>query len=169
MDTGPVLQSTAVTVQPDDTAESLTARLSVIGASLLVETLAKWMEGAVTPVPQDDSQATYAPPLTKEDGRINWYMPAEGIERQVRAMTPWPGAFTSMAGKGLKIFKAEIFHDFVPGSPGVSNVTDKIWVVATGEGALSFLEVQLEGKKRQDIQSFLKGFKQRGEIAFISA
>jgi len=169
MDTGPVLQNAAIPVQPDDTAESLTARLSLVGASLLVETLAKWTEGSMTPVPQEDSQATYAPPLTKKDGRIDWLRPAERIERQVRAMIPWPGAFTDMAGKGLKIFKAEVIRNSVPGVPGVSIVTDKTWLVATGEGALSLLEVQLEGKKRQDIQSFLKGFKQRGKIAFASA
>ena len=169
MDTGPVLQTAAIPVQPDDTTESLTGRLAEVGAALLVETLAKWAEGAVTPMPQDNSQATYAPPLIKKDGRIDWLRPAAEIERQVRAMIPWPGAFTNVAGKGLKIFRAEVTRAPISGTPGMGIVTDEIWTVATGAGALSLLEVQLEGKKRQDIQSFLKGFKQRGKIALASS
>jgi len=169
MDTGPVLKTAAIPVQPDDTTESLTGRLAGVGAALLVETLAKWAEGAVTPLPQDNSQATYAPPLIKKDGRIDWLRPAAEIERQVRAMIPWPGAFTNVAGKGLKIFRAEVARAPIPGAPGMGIVTDEMWTVTTGAGVLSLLEVQLEGKKRQDIQSFLKGFKQRGKITLASS
>jgi len=164
MDTGPILQTASVTIRLDDTTESLTGRLAEVGAALLVETLAKWTEGAIKPAVQDESRATIAPPLTKEDGKINWQRPAEEIERQIRAMIPWPGAFSKVSGKGLKVFRAEVVHTRISGVPGSSIVTDESWIVATGEGSLSLHEVQMEGKKRQTIRSFLKGFKQRGEV-----
>ena len=164
MDTGPILAVREEVIRPDDTTETLGQRLSEIGAALIVETLDKWLAGRITPVPQDPHHATYAPPLKKSDGKIDWARPAAEIERQIRAMTPWPGAFTTIEGKMLKIFKAEVVDTDEAMKPGQSLITNDAWRVATGNGALELLEIQLEGKKRQNIHTFLKGFKPRGRL-----
>jgi len=164
MDTGPILAVREEVIRPDDTTETLGQRLSEIGAALIVETLDKWLAGRITPVPQDPHHATYAPPLKKSDGKIDWTRPAAEIERQIRAMTPWPGAFTTIEGKMLKIFKAEVVDTDEAMKPGQSLITNDAWRVATGNGALELLEIQLEGKKRQNIHTFLKGFKPRGRL-----
>ena len=164
MDTGPILAVREEVIRPDDTTETLGQRLSEIGAALIVETLDKWLAGRITPVPQDPHHATYAPPLKKSDGKIDWTRPAAEIERQIRAMTPWPGAFTTIEGKMLKIFKAEVVDTDEAMEPGQSLITNDAWRVATGNGALELLEIQLEGKKRQNIHTFLKGFKPRGRL-----
>lgn len=164
MDTGPILAVREEVIRPDDTTETLGQRLSEIGAALIVETLDKWLAGRITPVPQDPHHATYAPPLKKSDGKIDWARPAAEIERQIRAMTPWPGAFTTIEGKMLKIFKAEVVDTDEAMEPGQSLITNDAWRVTTGNGALELLEIQLEGKKRQNIHTFLKGFKPRGRL-----
>ncbi len=164
MDTGPILAAREEPILPDDTTETLGARLAETGAELLVESLEKWHTGQLTPIPQDPSGVTYAPPLKKSDGKIDWSRSAEEIERQVRAMIPWPGAFSSVNGRVLKIFKTEVSDPKVPLAPGESLVTDVTWIVGTGRKALRLREVQLEGKKHLDMRTFLKGFKPRGRL-----
>ena len=164
LDTGPILAQRETPIHPHDTTETLSERLSKIGADLLVETLEKWLNKEIIPSPQNQSLATYAPPLQKKDGKIDWTKPALEIERQIRAMTPWPGAFTTIDNKNLKIFRAEVTKIQKDLRPGQALVTDNEWLTATGSGALRVLEIQLEGKKRQNIQTFLKGFKKRGTI-----
>jgi len=164
MDTGPILAVRKEAIRPDDTTETLSQRLSEIGAELIVETLREWLAGRITPLPQDPSQATYAPPLTKGDGKIDWTRSALEIERQIRAMIPWPGAFTTIEGKILKIFKAKVVDMADDLKPGQSIITDDAWRVVTGNGTLELSEIQLEGKKRQEIHTFLKGFKSRGML-----
>ena len=166
MDTGPILAMHEEPITPDDTTETLGQKLAKTGASLLVETLEKWRNHEITPVPQSPDDVSYAPPLKKADGRIDWSQSAERIERKIRAMIPWPGAFTILNGKNLKIFKAKISISIGDLSPGESLVTDDTWTVASGNGSLDLLEVQMEGKKHQNIKTFLKGFKPRGRFVF---
>jgi len=166
MDTGPILTMHEEPITPEDTTETLGRKLTKAGAFLIVETLEKWRNHKITPVPQNPGEASYARPLKKADGRIDWAQSAERIERRIRAMIPWPGAFTSLNGKNLKIFKAKILANTGNFLPGESLVTDDTWTVTTGNGALGLLEIQMEGRKRQDIQIFLKGFKPRGKLVF---
>ncbi len=168
MDTGPILATRVIPILTDDTTETLTRRLAEIGADLLIETLRSWVEGRLTPVPQDNARATYAPPLKKSDGKIDWTWPADRIERMIRAMVPWPGAFTRLDGKYLKILRAKVVQAPRELPAGHAWVEDAQWLVGTGSGALSLLEVQLEGKKRMDVPVFLQGFKKRGELLFDS-
>ncbi len=141
MDAGDIILQRAEPIRPDDTAGSLHDRLAALGAELLVETLA----GNLPRHPQDESQATYARKLTKEDGRIDWSKPAIEIERQIRAMNPWPGAFTTLGDTPVKIWKAELAH--APG-PGV---------YPTGDGFLRILELQPAGGKRMNFEAFARG------------
>jgi len=158
LDTGDILIQTEVPIEKDDTTESLQERLSLLGANILIETIEKIKEGNITPKSQDHSKASYAPPIRKEDGRIDWKRKAEEIDRQVRAFNPWPGAFTKWDGKLLKIFKGEVRNRETNDQPGTA-----IWVgsdfieVATGKGTFLIKEVQLEGKRRIGVRDFLCG------------
>ena len=167
MDTGPILRKAEVPILPGDTTASLSVRLSEIGASLLPEAIAAYASGRINPVPQDESEATYAPPLNKQDGKIDWGKTAGEIERHIRAMTPWPGAFTMLGNKTLKIYRAKVVNKPLSLPPGHGIITDDTWHVATGDGTLRLVEVQLEGKKRMDVVDFLMGFKKRGEFPFV--
>ncbi len=108
LDTGPLLAVRAIALRADETTGTLTARLAELGAELLAETLGPWIGGALTPAPQDDAQATLTRTLRKEDGRIDWHDRDAGlIARMTRAYDPWPGAFTTYAGRTLKLWLAE--------------------------------------------------------------
>lgn len=116
--------------------------------------------GEVVPVRQEEERATYAPMLSREMGEIDWTMPAAQIERRLRGMLPWPGAYTRFDGHVLKIWKAQALEQEVPSEvqPGAVLYTDKKSIcVAAGEGVLSILEVQAEGKKRMGADAFLRG------------
>ena len=103
LDAGPVLAQRRLPISPHDTAGTLTDRLAQEGADLLMEVLPAWLDGSLVPTPQDASKATYAPTLRKEAGRVDWALPAEEVWRQVRAFTPWPGAFTYLDGQPLRL------------------------------------------------------------------
>ncbi|MGA7840958.1 MAG: methionyl-tRNA formyltransferase, partial [Candidatus Acidiferrales bacterium] len=104
LDTGPTLLKHETEIAPDETAPELYARLAEAGAPLIVETLRGLANGMITPTPQDNSQATLAPPLKKDDGRINWSLPAQKIHNRIRGFQPWPGAFTTFRGKQCSIW-----------------------------------------------------------------
>ena len=163
MDTGPVLSQAAQPIAPDDTTGTLTAKLSLLGARLLIENLPGWMDGRIEAQPQDDSDATYCKPLRKADGLLDWSRGAEQLERQVRAYDPWPGTYTYWAGKRLSVNRARSHpEDDAEGSAGeVVSFRDGIAVV-TGKGVLELLEVQLAGKKAMGAGVFSRG--QRGLI-----
>ena len=158
LDTGPVLAQREETILPDDTQATLGERLSYLGAELLVETLSAYLAGNLLPRPQPEEGATYAGQLRKEDGLLDWSRPAVELDRQVRAFTPWPGAFTTWRGQRLKVLRVvplpEWHGDAPPGT--VIVLADRV-VVATGEGALRLEEVQLAGKRPMDIAPFLRG------------
>ena len=158
MDTGDILLQKETPIGDDDTAETLHDRLALAGAELLVEAVAKMKGSEISPVRQDPSLVTFAPPLRKEDGRIDWGKQAKEIHRQVRALYPWPGAYTSFEGQLLKIFRGEVREGKHGGEPAkVSWVGIDSVEVVTGGGSFLIREVQLEGKKRMSIRDFLAG------------
>ncbi|MFZ5917749.1 MAG: methionyl-tRNA formyltransferase [Chloroflexota bacterium] len=158
MDTGPILAQAACPILPDDTTASLGARLSCLGADLLIETLPRWLAGEITPRPQDEAQATYCRLMSKADGRLNWDNPAAYLARQVRACLPWPAAFTNWQGQPLKVLRAATLPDWQgQGEPGQVITLDDGTGVVTGEGVLRLEEVQLAGKRAMPIEEFLRG------------
>jgi methionyl-tRNA formyltransferase len=160
MDTGPVLLSRVVPIDPEDTAGSLQERLAAAGADLIIDTIEGLKRDDLRPTPQDSSQATYAPPFTKKDGWMDWHQPAWALHNRIRAFTPWPGAFTRFGGKMLKIFRTTVDETGDSRPPGcVVSVGDEGIRVATGKGHLILKEVQLEGKKRLPVQAFLRGYR----------
>jgi methionyl-tRNA formyltransferase len=158
LDTGPILAQAEWPIAPDDTTASLTAKLAELGAHLLVETLPGWISGEIRAQPQDDSLATYCGQLKKEDGALDWTRSAEHLDRQVRACDPWPGAYTTWQGKRLKVLGARPRPKWRgEGQPGqVVSLEGEIGV-ATSEGALKLLEVQLAGKKPMTVEVFARG------------
>ena len=160
LDTGKILKSARIEIASDDTAASLHDRLSALGGDLLISTLREFETGVLDPLPQDLSQATYAPKLKKSDGHIQWEKPVEALEAFVRGMTPWPGAFTYHEKKRLKIFKARPIYSKVTAPPGtvLKGFPDELRV-ATGKGILSILEIQGESGKRLPVEMFRRGYK----------
>jgi methionyl-tRNA formyltransferase len=159
MDTGDILLSTRVPIGPEDTTGSLSRRLAVVGGRLLIETLFELKPDGLAGTAQDRSLATYAPLLKKEDGRIDWSKDATALDAFVRGMNPWPGAFTFLSGKRLKVLKAKGVREPVAEKPGtVMPGFPGDLIVATGRGSLGLLEVQLESAKRLPIRDFLQGF-----------
>lgn len=158
MDTGDVLLSAPEPIKPDDTAGSLHDRLAAKGAKILIETLKKFADRTIQPIPQDNSLATYAPMLNKDDGLINWNQSAESIERFIRGVTPWPGAYTFFGETRLKIFQSSPIEVEVSEAPGtvLPGFPDELRV-ATGDGVLSVLEIQGASGKRLVIKDFLMG------------
>ncbi|MDA8402827.1 MAG: methionyl-tRNA formyltransferase [Desulfobacteraceae bacterium] len=158
LDTGEMLLTVQTAIQPDDTAQSLHDRLAEDGAVLLKKTLSDMETGAIRPIPQNHALATYAPMLKKQDGHIDWSLSATKIERIIRGMTPWPGAFTFRDGKQIKIFKALPKPLLIPAVPGtvIDGFSGELRVAA-GDGALSIIELQGSSGKRMHISDFLRG------------
>jgi methionyl-tRNA formyltransferase len=156
VDTGAILSQKAIPVSPHETSGTLAEKLSALGASLLVETLPDYFSGKVTPQPQDDSQATYAPMLKKEDGLLDFSRSATELERQIRAYNPWPGAFTFWNNQVLKIRRAHAGND--SNSPsGKQIIHHDAPAITTGEGILVLDELQLAGRNVQTGEAFLRG------------
>ena len=160
MDAGPIFLQREISLAADDTAGSLQTKLAPIGAELLMETIAKLKGGSLMPRAQNEQEATYAPLLKKEDGLIDWRLPAAAIERRVRGLSPWPSAYTQLDGKLLKIHRATVITSESRATPGEVVRADKeaLWI-ATGEAILSLDVVQLENKKRLPAADFLRGAK----------
>jgi methionyl-tRNA formyltransferase len=158
LDEGDVLLRRTLQIGADDTTETLTAALAELGAAALTETIAALRGAGVTAAPQDSAQATYAPRLAKEDGRIDWSAPAAVIARAVRAFAPWPSAFTTLGGRTIKILAARVVAaSGAARPPGALVVTGGVVRVATGAGALELLTVQAEGKKAMPAAAFAAG------------
>jgi methionyl-tRNA formyltransferase len=160
LDTGDMLMAAREPIRPSDTAGSLHDRLALRGADLLVQTLAAFADGTIRRTPQDHSAATYAPLLKKSDGLIDWKKPAAKIESFIRGMSPWPGAFTFWKNTRLKIYRSEIEASAEEALPGtVLNSRPGRLTVATGDGALSILELQNASGSRLAVSEFLRGFR----------
>jgi methionyl-tRNA formyltransferase len=163
LDTGDMLLRAETEIGSDENAVELGERLAVMGADLLVETLDRLTAGTLIPVKQDSAQASYAPILKKEDGKINWNQPAERIHNGVRGLQPWPGAYTEFRGQALHIWKSrvQVAPPVSPPSPaGIlpgTLVFVKPLVVKCGSGALELVEMQLEGRKRIFATDFVNG------------
>lgn len=158
MDTGDTLLTLKEKIRSDDTSETLHDRLADLGGDLIIKTIQKLATKEISPEPQDNDNATYAPILKKGDGHIRWELPAKKIETFIRGMNPWPGAFTFLGKKRLKIFKTGIAVMDEKHPPGtVLDGFENELRVATGEGALSILDIQGESGKRLSIQDFLRG------------
>ncbi|HTS17123.1 MAG TPA: methionyl-tRNA formyltransferase [Verrucomicrobiae bacterium] len=153
MDTGDIILQRADLIHADDTSATLHDRLAKLGAGLLAETVALIAEGRAPRAKQDETKATHAGKIAKEDGRIDWSRPAAEIERQIRAFNPWPSAYAQLGDTMLKIWKAEAV-DGAAGRPG--EITSD-FVVSTGQGALRVLEVQSANGKRMPVNAFLRG------------
>jgi len=158
MDTGPIVAQASLAIQPDDTTSTLSARLAELGAQLMAEMLPRWLAGEITPQPQDESQATLAPKLNKDDGRLDWSRPAVELERRVRAFSPWPGTFTTWNGKILRILSVRASGHEAPGAPGQVVKNESGIGVVTGKDVLQLGTVQLEGKRAMSAADFTHGY-----------
>ena len=155
LDTGDMLLKWETAIEPEENAVGLGARLAVAGAELLVRTLAQLQ--TIRPEPQDDSQATYAPILKKEDGKIDWHLSAREILNRIRGFEPWPGGYGFLRGLRLQIWKAAAGEIDLP--PGTLQAAHHALHVGCGRGeSIELREVQLEGKKRMPVAAFLNGF-----------
>lgn len=156
VDTGPILAQQSLEIRPDDTAGTLGTRLAEAGAELLIQTLPGYLEGSILPQPQDESQATYAPMLSKEEGLLDFNQPAAALERRVRAFQPWPGAFLPWQDGFLKVYRAHV-EDCPDTIPGEHYVIQNLPAVGTSQGCLVLDEVQPAGKKPMTGRDFLRG------------
>lgn len=159
IDTGDMIEKAEVELSPQETGGSLFDKLEKLGAELLTRTMEKIENGTAVYTKQEESKATHVGMIKKELGLISWEKPAAELERLIRGLNPWPSAFTKLNGKTLKIWQArpEAGGD-VSKAGEVAVVNKKELKIHTGEGVLSLLEVQLEGKKRMDIEAFLRGY-----------
>lgn len=160
LDTGPIVSQRSEPIRPDDTAGTLSARLAELGAELLIETLPAYLAGSIRPQPQDEAQATKCGLLKKEDGRIDWQRSALEIERHIRAMLPWPSAFTHWEGRLVRVLRAAVREVSAPQlelPAGTVFTTGRAVCVRCGEGALELIEVQPEGKRSMSGADFARG------------
>jgi methionyl-tRNA formyltransferase len=155
LDTGNMLLKWETEIGADETAVKLGERLAAAGADLLVRTLAELP--SIEPEPQVDSQASYAPILKREDGKIDWQLPAREILNHIRGFVPWPGAYGFLRGQRLVIWNASAGEVELP--PGALRVVNRKLYAGCGDGSsIELREVQLEGKKRMQAAAFLNGF-----------
>lgn len=159
MDTGGILSQKSTPILPEDDSAGLHDRLARLGAELLMETIPRYVAGTLSPKPQSEG-FSYAPKIKKEDGHVDWKLPAQTILNRLRAFTPWPGAFTFLPDKPkphlLKIWKAEVVE--AAGTPGeILSMDEKGIVIACGKSVLRVLELQREGGRRMTAREFLTG------------
>ena len=159
LDTGPIIAQRRTEIGPDETHPELSARLAILGAELLAETLPLWLSGEIAAIPQDDAYATMTRILSKEDGLLEWSKPAEELARRVRALQPWPGTYTYWGARLLKVLRARPVRHEVgdPGTVALMPGGEKRVVVQTGEGGLELLQVQPAGKAAMEARALLAG------------
>ena len=158
LDTGDILLQREIPLSPDDTAETLAPRMARIGADLMVETLRGLQGETIAARSQDDSKASLAPILKKEDGRIDFHRSAGEICNRLRGFQPWPGAFTNFRGKNLHVWAARPVSDGNTAPGEIIVVDDRLLAGCEGDAALELLEVQPEGKKRMAARDFVHGY-----------
>ncbi len=159
LDTGPVLALRETPIGRDETAGELSDRLSRLGAELLRDSLPALLRGGLSPQAQDDGQATLAPLLSRDHGRIDWTQPAARIHDQVRGLSPWPGTSTTREGARLRVHRVQVLHgESREGPPGRVHVEGKDRaIVSCGEGALLLQELQEDGRRRGSVRDFVAG------------
>ncbi len=165
LDTGDILMQREIPIAREETAETLSSKLADMGADLMLETLRGLEAAQLRATPQDNSQATFAPILTREDGRMDFTRSAEELYDRLRGFQPWPGAFTSFKGKMLRVHRAQPLHDALSFGPGEIAVERSRLFVGCGKGKehidtmLELIEVQLEGKRPMSAQEFINGYR----------
>jgi methionyl-tRNA formyltransferase len=168
LDTGPMLTDARTAIGADENVGQLFDRLATLGADLLLRTLPRWLAGEIIPRAQDEALATMTRPLKKEDGRIDWGQPASALARQVRAYTPWPGAFTTWNGHQVKLLAAhavaEVAGERTPGTCFL--LPNGALACACGEGALALDVVQLEGRRALPSADVLRGHPALADATF---
>lgn len=155
LDTGPVIAQRSAPISREETGKSLHDKLAQLGAELLVQSLPSFLDGSLSPRPQDDACATYAPTIKKAEGRLDWSRAAAELERTIRAFTPWPGSFTIWNGAPLKIHAGYAAAGLA--SPGLVFNHEKGIAIGTGAGLFFPTEVQMPGKTRLSIEAFVNG------------
>jgi methionyl-tRNA formyltransferase len=163
LDTGDILLNSQIAIRRRETGGSLHDRMAVLGPQALASALELLVSHKAPRIPQDESKATYAAKLDRESGRIDWAQDCALLDRLIRAMNPWPGAFTFVPtagnfGKKLKVHRALPVHRLSGPEGMVHHIADRGVVVTCGRGALLLLEVQLEGKRRMSAVEFVRGF-----------
>jgi methionyl-tRNA formyltransferase len=160
LDTGPILLQRELEILPDDTEGTLEERLAEMGAPLLMETLDKVEKNLISPIPQDDAKATYAPSVKKEDCLVRWENDAVRVVNRIRGCNPRPGAYTFWRNSPLKIWSCRLMlqnaHNAKPGE--VLEISEEGIVVAAGSGSVLLVEVQPENKKRMKAGEFARGY-----------
>lgn len=158
LDTGDLLLSQSLAIAPDDTAATLAIRMAELGGSLLCEALDKLHQGKLFATPQNEAHATAAPPLSKEEGLVDWNLPAGVLSCRVRGLDPWPTAFTFLNGLRLRLYAPSVMAAESSAPPGTIIRADQNGlVIATGRDCLLVKEIQMEGGKRLPLQAFLSG------------
>ncbi len=159
MDTGAILLQETVSITPDDTAGTLSSKLADVGGRLLIETLARLLNGTITPRPQDSSRATMAPLLKKEDGLLDWTLPALDLANRVRGLSPWPGAYTYLGEDRWVIWKASALNRSAATAPAgtIVDATKEGVAVSTGTGLLRIMEFQPANSRRMSAAQYLAG------------
>ena len=157
LDTGDILLEWETEIGPDETAPEISPRLADAGAKLLIETLERLAKGTISPVPQDGTRATWAPILKKDDGRIDWTLPAKTIHNLIRGLQPWPGAHTMFRGQSLHLWRSRLAADKRNLAPGALIQDGGVFAVAGDGVCLELLELQLEGRKRMPAGVFANG------------
>jgi len=164
LDTGDILLQRELPIAAEDTSETLGPKLALIGAELMAETLRGLDRGGIHPTPQDDSKATLAPILTKEDGRMDFSRSAQELFNRLRGFQPWPGAFTTFKGKTLRVHRAQPVLAPLQLTPAEIAIEGTRLLVGCGRNnndasALELVEVQPEGKRRMTAQEFINGYR----------
>jgi methionyl-tRNA formyltransferase len=158
LDTGPMLLKYETAIGTDETAPELMARLAEAGGPLIAETLRQFASGNISPIPQDDSQKTFAPILKKEDGRIDWSLTAQQIYNRIRGLQAWPGAFSTFRGKTCHVWGKPSARVPPAEAPGTLSLQGAEMLAACGHGtALQIDFLQLEGRKRITAREFANG------------
>lgn len=157
LDTGNTLLADRILITPSTTASELHDRLSLMGASLIIDTLEDLEKGILDPQPQPEAGVTYAEKLSKDEGLFSWSEPAMEIERKIRALNPWPGVYFRLNEKNIKILEAEVAHLNLKGKPG--EVLDDQLTIACGTDSLRILRLQQAGGKALSAREFLNGHK----------
>jgi len=160
LDAGDILLSIETKIDPEENYKTLHDRLAIIGADILIETIKSLQSNSIIPKPQNDKMATYAPLLQKKHGLIDWNKDSKKINDLIRGMTPWPGAYTFLNNKRLKIFKSIPIAKDSELEPGIviDSFSNEI-IISCGKGTLSLLEIQSESGKRLNVEDFLRGNK----------
>jgi methionyl-tRNA formyltransferase len=159
LDAGPMLATAVRPIGPDDASDTIERDLAELGAALLVRTVDRLADGGVVEVPQDDSQATYAPRLTKEEGRVDFTQPARAIHNQIRGLRPWPGAYTFLAGRRLGLVRARPSDRHVSADAGtcLDISAESITIACGGDSAIDILDLQPEGRRVMTAREYAAG------------